>query len=93
MLLHSIGTIIIFIYRIVDVTNFDSVPLLVEQITNIVGDKGLNLVINNAGIFTHAGFEDTSHETMIEHYKVLVAGPFALVKVSRYYSSTLGTEI
>lgn len=64
-----------------DVTNFSGYDNLTAQIKNIVGDQGLNLLINNAGIttkFTKLGLVKT--EQLMDNLTVNTVAPIMLTK-------------
>lgn len=62
-----------------DVASFPNVR---QQIENEVGDVGLNLLINNAGIMFGDSLDKVSKETMMENFEVNVVSPLLLTKVS-----------
>lgn len=66
----------------VDVKDIASFPNLRQQIENDVGDTGLNLLINNAGIMFPDSLDKVSKETMMENFEVNVVSPLLLTKVS-----------
>ncbi|KAG8175875.1 hypothetical protein JTE90_028226, partial [Oedothorax gibbosus] len=58
-----------------DVTNKEDVKSLRNSIEEIVGDKGLNLLINNAGALRMGSFENLTEEDMLYHFKTNTVGP------------------
>jgi len=56
---------------------------LASQVSNIVKDKGLNVLINNAGIsskFTRIGL--VKSEDLLNHFKINTIGPIMLTQVN-----------
>ena len=66
----------------IDVKDVASFPNVRQQIESDVGDTGLNLLINNAGIMFGDSLEKVSKETMMENFEVNVVSPLLLTKVS-----------
>ncbi|XP_072024634.1 C-signal-like [Amphiura filiformis] len=52
----------------------------VQQVTQDVGDRGLTVLFNNAGILTYRSFEKVTAEEMRKEYEVDVIGPLMLTK-------------
>ena len=51
-----------------------------DQVAAIVGDKGLNLLINNAGIALRTTLDNVTPEQMMENYEVNTVTPLVLSK-------------
>ncbi|XP_020369511.2 C-factor-like [Rhincodon typus] len=58
-----------------DVTDSASIQRAVERVEAILGSTGLNLLINNAGINSHATLETITAEDMMAVYQTNVVGP------------------
>ena len=61
-----------------DVSDFTSFPAVVGEVKSIVGDRGLSLLVNNAGILKYEGFSDVSAESLKEHLHVNSVAPTIL---------------
>lgn len=65
-----------------DLNDFQSYPSLSETVKNLVGEDGLNLLINNAGIagkFLKIGY--LKSDAMLECFKINTVAPTMLTKV------------
>lgn len=63
-----------------DVKDYGKYEKVVEEVTKAVGDKGLNLLINNAGIHIKADFHDAKRDDMLEVYEVNVVAPLLFTR-------------
>lgn len=63
-----------------DVKDCKSYPAVVQQVGNVVGDAGLNLLINNAGIMFRDSLETVAKENMVETFEVNVVAPLLFTK-------------
>jgi len=63
-----------------DVKDVGSFPSVRQQVENELGDVGLNLLINNAGVMFGDSLEKVSKETMMENFEVNVVSPLLLSK-------------
>jgi len=64
-----------------DVTNYTDYPEVVKQVSQIVGDRGLNLVINNAGLLPqNRDLESVTPEDMRNAFEVNCVAPLFLTK-------------
>ncbi|XP_014246377.1 uncharacterized protein LOC106664859 [Cimex lectularius] len=64
-----------------DVTDYSAFPNFANEVGEIVGNEGLNVLINNAGIagkFLKIGY--LKHEAMLEAYSVNTVAPVMLAK-------------
>lgn len=61
-----------------DITDVASYPSVVKKIEDIVGDDGLNVVINNAGISTHSDIETVTPQIMTTAFEVNCIAPLFL---------------
>lgn len=52
----------------------------VKVVTDKVGEEGLNLLINNAGVGSLNGIDEVTVDEMIQSYKVNAVGPLMVVK-------------
>jgi len=65
-----------------DVTDSEAFPDLVSQLEKLVGNSGLNLLINNAG-FKESELRDldsVTEELMVKHFKVNCVAPLLLTR-------------
>lgn len=65
-----------------DITDYGSLNRVHEEVSSIVGDHGLNLLVNNAGIggkFLRIGF--LKPEAMINTLNINTVAPVMLTKV------------
>ncbi|XP_054721278.1 C-factor-like [Uloborus diversus] len=63
-----------------DVKDVESFSSLRQQLELDLGDKGLNLLLNNAGILFRDSLEEVTKETMMENFEVNVVSPLLLTK-------------
>lgn len=68
-----------------DVTDYASFDNLVKQIDGIVGDAGLNVILNNAGIFPNKDKSDSTRDDLMTTLEVNSIAPLMLTRVSCYY--------
>lgn len=53
----------------------------------MVGDGGLNLLVNNAGVLCKATLQDSSAEDMRDSFETNVVGPMNVIKVGKRVTS------
>ncbi|XP_034252969.1 C-factor-like isoform X2 [Thrips palmi] len=68
-----------------EVNDFSSYDAFAQTVKSIVGDKGLNVLINNAGILlqNHSSFSNCTVESLTDTYVTNTVGPIMLVKALR----------
>ena len=67
----------------VDVCDEGTINVAKEKVDDILGDQGLNLLINNAGISSREQtIEDVTVENLMEIYNVNVVGTIRVCKVN-----------
>ena len=72
-----------FLSVLKDVSDETTFTESVEMVDKAVGEKGLAVLINNAGILRLGGTETTTLADMEESYKVNVMGPLAVTQVTK----------
>lgn len=63
-----------------EMTNFSAYDSFVKKVENIVGDNGLTLVIQNAGLKASPNLDQLKPENLIEMYKVNSIAPILLTR-------------
>lgn len=63
-----------------DTNDFDSLPSLSNKIDEIVGDLGLDIIINNAGIYLKVSLLQGSSDDMIENFKTNAVAPLMITR-------------
>lgn len=63
-----------------DVTSTSEYPSLVKTVETTLNGEGLNVLINNAGIYVRVPLEDVTEDLMMEHYRVNAIAPLLLVQ-------------
>ncbi|GBM26212.1 C-factor [Araneus ventricosus] len=63
-----------------DARNADQIESARRIIEDMVGEKGLNLLINNAGVLKRQGFPETTEENMLLHFETNTVGPVMIFK-------------
>ena len=63
-----------------NVDNPATFPVVVEKVDTIVQEHGLNVLINNAGIFLKKGIDDVTTEDMLQSFGTNTIGPLMLTK-------------
>ena len=71
----------LFRLNVLDVTKEEEIAACTALIAEIVGDEGLNCVINNAGISHKENLESTSSEIMKRLYANNTIAPAMIIKV------------
>lgn len=65
-----------------DTSDLCSITECRKQVSALVGDEGLNLLVNNAGILIKTTLLDTTCEDMQNTFNTNVLGPMNMIKVS-----------
>lgn len=63
-----------------DVSNFTSHDSLASQVSSIVGTNGLDVLINNAGIYNKVSLTEGSHESMLQNLSVNSVAPLFITR-------------
>ncbi|KAK4337010.1 hypothetical protein RND71_043965 [Anisodus tanguticus] len=63
-----------------DVKDYSKYNEFYNNLFSIVGDKGLDLLINNAGILIRSELDDITPEKMIENFEINTVTPLMLTK-------------
>lgn len=79
------------IYCQPDVTDFASFDALADQINEIVNDEGLNVIINNAGVFPNKDRSHSTRDDLMKTFEINSAAPVLLARVSNH--SWLSTSL
>ena len=75
------------LFTVADVTDYSALPAVVEQVKGVVGDEGLNLLINNAGILLREQIGETQAEILRLVYETNALGPAMVTLVSEHFRS------
>lgn len=63
-----------------DATNYESYPEFVDQVSKIVGDEGIDLLINNAGIYVSGNLETVEAKDVLRNIEVNAVAPLELTR-------------
>lgn len=86
MIEFSIVSYKILIEFITDVMDYASLDGFVKQIDDIVKDEGLNVVLNNAGVYLDKGKPQASRDDLMNTFEINSVAPIMLTRVSRFDS-------
>lgn len=77
MLLNSVQS-----YVFADVLNPESITEAARMVEDQLNGLGLNLLINNAGVYSKVTLETVDSEEMVHAYKTNLVGPLLTAKVT-----------
>lgn len=63
-----------------DVTDYSTLPALVEQVKGVVGDEGLNLLINNAGLAIRDPIGEIKAESLRTCFEINAVAPIMIAQ-------------
>lgn len=63
-----------------DASNFDSYPSFVSQIEQVVSGEGLDLLINNAGIYVKGALDGLTPQDLLKNIEVNSVAPIILTR-------------
>lgn len=63
-----------------DVTQKSTIEAARKITENVVGDKGLTLLINNSGVIVQQSFPNITEENLLHHFKTNTIGPVMIVQ-------------
>lgn len=69
----------VYIYKL-DVADYEAHPRLANKVNELVGDSGLDLLINNAGVHERVSLLEGSPNDMIENFKINTIAPFMITR-------------
>ncbi|GBN85755.1 hypothetical protein AVEN_26391-1 [Araneus ventricosus] len=65
----------------IDISKMSDIESAKNIVDEKVGEKGLNLLINNAGVSKDLGFPEITEENMLFHFTTNTVGPVMVLKV------------
>uniref|UniRef100_A0A3B4B715 Uncharacterized protein n=1 Tax=Periophthalmus magnuspinnatus TaxID=409849 RepID=A0A3B4B715_9GOBI len=69
-----------FVLLLLDTADRSSIRQSAEQVGSLLGEKGLNLVINNAAILINSTLVDSTPEDMAKTFNTNVIGPMSVIQ-------------
>lgn len=63
-----------------EVVNYASFPSIVEQVSQVVGNQGLSVMINNAGMYNKVSLTVGGPDLIMENFEVNAVSPFMLIR-------------
>ncbi|KAK7939181.1 hypothetical protein WMY93_002507 [Mugilogobius chulae] len=75
-----------------DTADPSSVKQSAQQVGSLLGDKGFNLIINNAAILVHSNVANSTPEDMTNHFNTNVIGPMSLIQEFLPYLRTAAKQ-
>lgn len=63
-----------------DASAFDTYQQFAKQVHEIVGEEGIDLLVNNAGIYVRGNLETITSEGMVNNFEVNAVAPLMLTK-------------
>ena len=60
--------------------NYDSYPALVQQVTEVVGDSGLDVLINNAGVYHKVDISNGGADLMLDNFEINAVTPLLFTR-------------
>ena len=81
----------LFYKFLLEITNGDDIDAAAEKIKSVVNEKGLHLLVNNAGVvnYEHSKLENVTAESLMSTFNVNTVGPAMMTKVSKILTSFL----
>lgn len=67
---------------IADVTDYASFDGFAKKIDEIVKDEGLNVILNNAGVFLDKGKPESTRDDLMNTFEINSVAPIMLTRVS-----------
>lgn len=78
-------------FHIADVTDYASFDGFAKKINEIVKNEGLNVLLNNAGVFLEKGKPEATRDDLTNTFEINSVAPIMLTRVSRFFRSLLDT--
>lgn len=69
----------VFIYKL-DIADYEALPTLANKVSELVGDSGLDLLINNAGVHVRVSLLEGTPNDMIENFKINTIAPLMITR-------------
>ncbi|XP_031560306.1 uncharacterized protein LOC116296429 [Actinia tenebrosa] len=63
-----------------DVTNEEDIAKVAAEVGKVLGEEGLNLVINNAGLYLAEDLKDVTADHMMQAFQTNTVGPLMIIK-------------
>ena len=54
---------------------------MVKAVETTLNGEGLNVIVNNAGMYVRGQLDDVTEELMMEHYRINAMAPLLLIQV------------
>ncbi|XP_054749146.1 C-signal-like isoform X1 [Lytechinus pictus] len=64
----------------IDVQNESTYGPAVEAVSSLVGENGLNVLINNAGVYSRDGYETVTREYLTSIFEINIIGPIRITQ-------------
>jgi len=63
-----------------EVKDYAAYPALVQQVTDVIGDNGLDVLINNAGLYHNVSIDKGGPELMVDNFEVNSVTPLMITR-------------